>query len=158
MGIDQVLVIPTMVIMFLPFAENEEGVEAFCQAYNDFLVDWCSADPRRLIPVMSTPFWDVDAAVAEIERAVAKGHRGVNFCNQPEHYGVPPLAHPHWDPVWAAAQDAGVPISFHIGGGDIGRKISEGADFMGVQPAFARFSALLTASSVASTICATSFE
>ncbi len=113
------------------------------RTYNDFLIDWCSADPRRLIPVMSTPFWDLDACVAEIERSVANGHRAVNFCNQPEHYGVPPLAHPHWDPVWAAAQDLGVPISFHIGGGDIGRKVSEGADFMGVQPAFARFSALL---------------
>ena len=41
MGIDQVLVIPTMVIMHLPFAKSEEGVDVFCRAYNDFLVDWC---------------------------------------------------------------------------------------------------------------------
>src|ERR1700730_1347729 len=32
MGIDQVLVIPTMIIMNLPFAENAEGADAFCQA------------------------------------------------------------------------------------------------------------------------------
>ena len=36
MGIDQVLVIPTMVIMNLPFATSEEGVDVFCQAYNNF--------------------------------------------------------------------------------------------------------------------------
>ena len=52
MGIDQVLVIPTMVIMHLPFATSEEGVDAFCQAYNDFLVDWCwrSGAPYRCGP------------------------------------------------------------------------------------------------------------
>ena len=54
MGIDQVLVIPTMVIMHLPFATNAEGVDAFCQAYNDFVVDWCSEEPepalRRRVP------------------------------------------------------------------------------------------------------------
>ena len=26
----------------------------------------------------------------------------------------------NWDPIWAAVQAAGVPISFHVGGGDIG--------------------------------------
>jgi uncharacterized protein len=127
---------------FLQLGDAELMLECV-RTYNDFLIEWCSADPRRLIPVMSTPFWDVDAAVAEIARCVANGHRAVNFCNQPEVHGQPPIAHPHWDPIWAAVQDAGVPISFHIGGGDIGRKPSEGADFMGVQPAFARFSSLL---------------
>ena len=48
MGIDQVLVIPTMVIMHVPFATNAEGVDAFCQAYNNFVVDWCSEEPSRL--------------------------------------------------------------------------------------------------------------
>ena len=46
MGIDQVLVIPTMVIMNLPFAENVEGVDAFCEAYNDFVADWCARGTR----------------------------------------------------------------------------------------------------------------
>ena len=53
------------------------------RAYNDFLTDWASADPARLVPVVATPFWDLDFAVAEIERCVAMGHRAVNFCNQP---------------------------------------------------------------------------
>ena len=48
MGIDQVLVIPTMVIMNLPFAENADGVEVFCRAYNDWCHDWCAEVPRRL--------------------------------------------------------------------------------------------------------------
>ena len=87
------------------------------RAYNDFLVEWCSADADRLIPVMATPFWDVDAAVAEIERCAKLGHRGVLFGSQPRQFGQPDLADTHWDPVWATAQDAGLPISFHIGSG-----------------------------------------
>ena len=89
------------------------------QAYNDFLVDWSSADPNRLLPVLALPFWDIDASVKEIERSAAKGHRAVLFGSRPETFGQPPLAHTHWDPVWAATRDAGLSISFHIGAGDI---------------------------------------
>jgi predicted TIM-barrel fold metal-dependent hydrolase len=68
---------------------------------------------------MSTPFWDLDFAIAELERCVESGHKAVNFCNHPESHGEPPLSDPHWDRLWAAAQDAEMPITFHIGGGDI---------------------------------------
>jgi uncharacterized protein len=119
-----------------------ELVDECVRAYNDFLVDFSSADPDRLIPVMSTPFWDVDFAVQEIQRCVAAGHRAINFCNQPDSNDQPPLASRHWDPIWAAAQDAGVPISFHIGGGDIGALMNDPAE-MGFQANFARVSSLI---------------
>jgi uncharacterized protein len=119
-----------------------ELVDECLRAYNDFLVDFSSADPNRLIPVMSTPFWDVDFAVKELERSVANGHRAVNFCNQPDSHGEPPLGSRHWDPIWAAAQDAGIPISFHIGGGDIGALMADPAG-MGFQANFAKASSLI---------------
>ncbi|MCB0995272.1 MAG: amidohydrolase [Acidimicrobiales bacterium] len=121
---------------------DAEFVAECLRAFNDFVIDFSSADPNRLIPVMSTPFWDVDFAVAEIERGVAKGHKAVNFCNQPDSHGEPPLASRHWDPIWAAAQDAGVPISFHIGGGDIGALMQDPAG-MGFQANFAKVSSLI---------------
>jgi predicted TIM-barrel fold metal-dependent hydrolase len=85
------------------------------RAYNDFLSEWCSADPQRLVAVMATPFWDVKETVREIERCAARGHRGVLFGGSPQSFGQPGLASRHWDPIWASAQDAGLPISFHIG-------------------------------------------
>ena len=121
---------------------SPEFVTACVQAFNDFLVDFASADPNRLIPVMSTPFWDVGLAVSEIERCITNGHRAVNFCNQPDSHGEPPLGSRHWDPIWAAAQDAGVPISFHIGGGDIGVLMADPAG-MGFQANFAKVSSLI---------------
>ena len=88
------------------------------QAYNDFLADWCSADPQRLIPIMSLPFWDVDLSVREIERAAALGHKGLLMTNQPEVFGFPRVTDPHWNRLWETAQDAGLPVNFHVGHGD----------------------------------------
>jgi predicted TIM-barrel fold metal-dependent hydrolase len=99
---------------------------ACVRAYNDWLTEWCSADPRRLLAVAATPFWDVEAAVAEVERCAALGHRGVLFTGEPQRYDLPYLGDRHWDPLWAAAQAAGMPVSFHIGSGDVASSFSPG--------------------------------
>ena len=111
---------------FLQLGEPELMRECV-RAYNDFLTDWCNADPKRLIPVTALPFWDVSAAVKEIERCAALGHKGVLFGSQPQSFGEPHLIDPHWDPIWAAAQDADLPISFHIGSGPIENLETPGA-------------------------------
>jgi uncharacterized protein len=97
----------------------DPAVQRLCiQAYNDFLHEWASADPRRLITVCSVPFWDVAASVAEVERAAGLGFRGVLFTGEPQRFGLPTLGDRSWDPLWAAARDAGLPVHFHIGGGE----------------------------------------
>jgi uncharacterized protein len=90
------------------------------RAYNDFAVEWASADPKRLLPMMTVPFWDVDASVTEIKRCVEAGHRGMILGSQPEQFGLPMLADPRWDPIWDLAQDLNLPVNFHIGSGDKG--------------------------------------
>ena len=88
---------------------------ACVRAYNDFLVDFSSADPDRFIPIAMVPFWDQDAAVAEIERCAARGFRGVLFANKYEQIGMPHFCDPAWDRIYAAAQDADLSINFHVG-------------------------------------------
>jgi uncharacterized protein len=112
------------------------------QAYNDFHVDFASVAPDRLLPIVSLPFWDVDLTVAEIERCVAAGHRGINFCNSPDDYDQPKLWDRHWDPVWATAQNAGIPVNFHIGGGRIGEQLAGGSE-IGWRANFCRASSML---------------
>ena len=98
----------------------DDDLKLVCvSAYNDFLRDWAAADQRRLITIMSTPFWDVDAAVAEVERCATTGHRGVLFTGEPARFGLPHLGDAHWDRFWAAAQDHGMPIHLHLGSGDM---------------------------------------
>lgn len=112
------------------------------QAYNDFQVDFAAEAPGRLLPITSLPFWDVDATVAEIQRCVGLGHRGINFRNAPEKYDQPHLWDVHWDPVWAAADECGVPVNFHIGGGRIGEQFAIGGS-MGFRANFSRISSLI---------------
>ena len=121
----------------------DHGEPAFAldavRAYNDFQTDFASVAPDRLLPITSLPFWDVDASVDEIERCAAAGHRGINFCNAPEKYGQPRLWARHWDPIWSAARDCGVPVNFHIGGGRIGEEFAFGGE-MGWRANFSRIS------------------
>ena len=98
--------------------EDPELMLACVRAYNDFLIEWCATDARRLLAVSATPFWDVDAAVDEVRRCAALGHRGVLFTGEPQRYDLPYLGDEHWDPFWATVQELGLPISFHIGSGD----------------------------------------
>lgn len=86
------------------------------QAYNDFVIDeWCAAVPGRFIPVAILPLWDVSLAVAELERVAAKGARTVSFPENFEPLGLPSIHSHHWDPVFRAAEAAGLPLSIHFG-------------------------------------------
>lgn len=101
--------------------DDRELMLACVQAYNDWLIEWIGPDPRRFIPVMAIPFWDVTAAVGEIHRARKLGHKAVLFMGAPQDFGFPFLGDPHWNPIWTAVQDVNLPISLHIGTGDFSK-------------------------------------
>jgi uncharacterized protein len=92
---------------------------ACVRAYNDFLAEWCSADPNRLIGVMATPFWNVEETVKEVRRCHDEfGTRAILFTGEPMRFGLPTLGDHTWDPFWAIAEDLNMPIHFHVGGGE----------------------------------------
>ena len=55
----------------------------------------------------------------EMRRAAQRGHKGVLMTSQPDVFDFPRISDPHWDPVWAQAQDLGLSVNFHIGSGDL---------------------------------------
>jgi len=93
------------------------------QVYNDWQTEWASTDSRRLLPISSIPFWDAAAAAEEVRRCAAMGHRGILFTGEPQSFGQPFLADPYWNPLWEVAVELNLPISFHIGSGDITESI-----------------------------------
>ena len=96
---------------------TDPDLERACiQAYNDWLIeDWASIS-SRFVPQCLVPIYPVEATIAEIKRAVAKGHRGVVYPAIPMHLRkVPHINEPEYDPVWATCQELGVPICFHAG-------------------------------------------
>jgi predicted TIM-barrel fold metal-dependent hydrolase len=82
------------------------------RAYNDWLAEFCARDPRRFAGVALVAMDEVSDAVAELERSARLGLKGALI------WGVPPAERrynqPLWDPLWAAAQDLGIPLSLHI--------------------------------------------
>jgi predicted TIM-barrel fold metal-dependent hydrolase len=85
------------------------------RAYNDFIAEFASADPNRLVPITMVPFWDREAAVKEMERCRGLGHKGVLFANKYEVLGLPAFHEPYWDRIYAAAQDLDLSVNFHVG-------------------------------------------
>jgi predicted TIM-barrel fold metal-dependent hydrolase len=89
------------------------------QAYNDFLIDFSSVAPHRYVPLMTVPFWNLEATMTELHRGYEIGHKGVVFPARMEDFNLPPLSHAHWDPFWSEVQAMDLSINFHIGSGNI---------------------------------------
>jgi predicted TIM-barrel fold metal-dependent hydrolase len=91
---------------------DRDVVAAIMQRHNDWVVDYCSAAPERLVGIGCLPLPDVDAALAEMRRTGPKGVRGFAI---PAH--IPPeysYRHPDFDPFWAEAEAQGVPLTMHV--------------------------------------------
>jgi aminocarboxymuconate-semialdehyde decarboxylase len=54
---------------------------AACRHFNDKLLSMCAVAPARLKAMCQVPLQDTDAACAEVERAMADGHVGVQIGN-----------------------------------------------------------------------------
>jgi predicted TIM-barrel fold metal-dependent hydrolase len=89
---------------------------ACLRTYNDYLLDeWCATDPARLFGAVILPLHDIDLAVAELERTIAKGAKALAFSENPTVLGLPSVHTDHWDPLWRIAGDAELPVCMHIG-------------------------------------------
>ena len=96
---------------------HDPELELACvQAYNDWLIEEWAAASDRFIPQCIVPIWPPEATVAEIQRAVAMGHRGVVFPALPmDLRDVPHVAGPEYSPVWAVCEELEVPLCLHAG-------------------------------------------
>ncbi len=91
---------------------DREVVHAIFRRHNDWIRDYCSHSPERLIGVACLPLPDVEAAVEELLRCANMGVRGVAIpCQAP---ADKPYQHPDYEPFWDAAEDVGLPITMHI--------------------------------------------
>jgi predicted TIM-barrel fold metal-dependent hydrolase len=92
---------------------DTEVVQACSQVYNDWVAEFVSHAPQRLIGVSVIPMEDVDWAVRELHRTARKGLRSAMInCQAPQ--GCPPYRDAIYDRFWAAASAADVSITLHI--------------------------------------------
>ncbi|MDE2486607.1 MAG: amidohydrolase family protein [Alphaproteobacteria bacterium] len=92
--------------------EVELAVEA-ARAHNRMMTEFCSVD-RRLLATGYVPLIDRARAPQIAREALALGCKALVVPSRhPPNFSP---SHVELDPLWAVAQDAGVPILFHVGG------------------------------------------
>ena len=98
----------------LGFPIDDPALQSACfAAWNDWAIEEFNAvAPDRLCVLAFLPGHSPDAAAAELERCAAMGHRGAII----DVFSID-VGDRAWDRLWAAAEETGLPISFHLKAG-----------------------------------------
>jgi predicted TIM-barrel fold metal-dependent hydrolase len=97
------------------FAPDPEQTRQANMAFNRWVIDFCSEAPGRLHGQALVSFDDVDQAVKDVHWAKEQGLVGILM--PPLYPGSKFFFDPALDPIWAACQDVGLPLSQHGGTG-----------------------------------------
>jgi predicted TIM-barrel fold metal-dependent hydrolase len=112
----------TSQLVFTTVALSNYGLEhngetelalASAEAHNRMMADFCKVD-KRLLATGYVPLVDIEAAPGIAKRALEMGCKALVIPSRcPAHHSP---SHIGFDPLWALAQEAGIPILFHVGG------------------------------------------
>src|SRR5919198_1092495 len=110
LGTDQVMLFPTWFVR-LALVRSAEAATVLAEAYNTWVLDYCSADRRRLFPCAVLPLQSVEASIAELRRVAKLGFKAaaVRPCFWNGRY--PTL--PDFDPLWREFEALGVVLAMH---------------------------------------------
>lgn len=110
-GVSAEVLYPTLGLEL--FGLDDAGLQEACfHAYNDWLIEYCQVNPKRLVGIPAIAAYNIDHAVDELERCHREGLRGAIIWQAP-HPDLP-FRSSHYDRFWAAAQDLDAPVSLHI--------------------------------------------
>ncbi len=84
--------------------------------WNQWLADFVSVAPERLVGVMQIPIFDVDAAVREIRWGREHGLRAVNFPAPRADFSS--YTDDVYEPLWSVCEELDVPLLTHNGAGE----------------------------------------
>lgn len=112
-GIWAELVFPSLGMWSSAFRTPELLREAM-RASNDWAKETIRDYSPRLLPTAQVSTLDIDDAVTELERCAELGFKAV-FLPVSPHPAQRDYNRDEWEPFWAAAEDAGMVIAFHIG-------------------------------------------
>jgi uncharacterized protein len=117
LGFSSQLMFTTALLNFsnvLESGKDHDLAYAVARAHTHHMVEFCSVD-RRLLPTGYVPLLDFERTAKAAREAIEMGAKALLIpsrcpdAHSPSHIG--------FDPLWAVAQEAGLPIVFHVGGG-----------------------------------------
>jgi predicted TIM-barrel fold metal-dependent hydrolase len=117
LGFASQLVFTTQLLKYLADVEHGGDLDlayGVAAAHNRYMAHFCAID-RRLLATGYVPLADTVRSKAAARQAIESGCKALMIASRcpaghsPSHVGL--------DPVWAQAQEAGLPVVFHVGGG-----------------------------------------
>ena len=113
-GVEATIMLPTLgVAVEYDMRDDVELTYASLRAFNRWLEeDWGYGADGRIFAVPMLSLLDISRAVADLNRVIEAGARLVHLCPGPAGSRSP--ADPLFDPFWAIAAEAGVPVVFHV--------------------------------------------
>ena len=153
-GIDMSIIYPTIAIRLYSVPASDILTYS-CRLYNDWVGEFCSAAPKRLKGIAMLNVDDVRDGVKELERCAKLGFVGAMIAVYP----LPGRSYdrPEYDPLWAAAQDLGMPLSLHAASNRAGED-QQFADLDTIRPTFLALMAHWAAMSLGDIIFSGAFE
>jgi len=109
-GIDVSVVYPAYAAQAYVMPDRELGV-ACMRSYNDWILsEFQGASPKRIVGLPLLPVDDgMEICVAEFDRCIRTGARAILIPGIP----VRPYHDRYYDPLFARASEAGIPLTFH---------------------------------------------
>ena len=112
-GVDVSVLYPTVGLLVYRSVPDGELLTAVCRTYNDWIAEHCKAVPDRLKGVGMLNIDDVRSGIEEMERCAKMGLIGAMITVWPPKERS--YSSTEYEPLWAAAQDLGMPLSLHVG-------------------------------------------
>lgn len=109
-GIDVAVIFGTQIALTVNGLMSRELAAVLCRAVNDWLIEYCSADPKRLRAVGLIPCQAPELAVKELERLARAGATSVML---PTNVYGRNMGDSFFYPIYEVAQDLRMPLSVH---------------------------------------------
>src|SRR5215467_13235539 len=119
-GIDVELIFPNKGLAMWATPDPQFAM-AQCKVWNTWAWEQFGNHQDRMIPAGALATADLEGSIAEVQRLARLGFKCLTLPCKPI-WGAHDSGHvnynlPHFDPLWAAITDAGLPITFHVSTG-----------------------------------------
>ena len=109
-GVAAEIIYPSVGMMLCNHPDYDYKRACF-KAYNRWLQEYCSENPKRLVGMGQTAMRSPEDSVQELREIKEMGFKGVMMTGIPQ---GPDYDDPVWDPMWRTAIELELPLSFHI--------------------------------------------
>ena len=119
-GVDAEIIFPNRGL-FMWATSDAEFAQAQCRVWNEWAWETYGPYNDRMSPMATLATADIPGTIKEIERVAKLGFRGLTMPCKPVFNSQDARDANYnmrvYDPIWALIQDAGMPVTFHVGTG-----------------------------------------